>query len=1307
MSSNTHSLGTPSRTFGRHIFRDLSLRTKLISAFVIVAVLSVGAVTLIGDRTIRTSLTQSVSANLKVLAQNKATVIGNLIDRQVDLLSSLALNKSVQDELERANSLYSGSPWQIRGQLQKLDLQWTVVDDDDPLVQQVLNNNVAEELREFRAAFPDNVEVLLTDQQGAAVGATNRVAKYYNGAEAWWQVAYNNGQGQVYVGVPEFNRKVAGFGIVIAVPVRLHQSDRAMGVLRSIYRIEAFEEVLRSAHFGETGVTDLLLPNQQFLHSEGGVHNADPQELAILNANVNADAVDMFYEGKRNLVSQAPVVATERDPTAVLSDLGWRLVVAQEPSEALAPVNRAAQAMALTGLGALVLAVLLAIGVSQFLARPITRLTAVATQVSEGDLSVQAHVESRDEIGLLAQTFNHMTTQLRQTLESLEQRVRERTHQLEENQNELQASKNQVEEAYRTLQQNSGYLAALNEMTLGLMSRLDVDDLLSAIVTRAAALVGSEHGYLYLRNPGEPEMRLRVGAGMFKDLIGTRTQPGSGLAGKVWQSGETFVLEDYQTWPQHLTDAHFREIHAVIGVPLKSENEVVGVVGMAYTDPEQRFSKTEVEVFERFAQLANIALENARLFEQTEQRVAELGALNSISQIVSTERNIVKLIERVGDQLLAIFRVKDVCIAMVDNDAKQIEILYLVNNETHVSVPPLALGDGLPSLVVETREPLLLQENAPERVTELGTRFVGAPAKSYLAVPVLAADQVIGVISVQSNTQEGFFGENELRLLSTIAANVGVGIQNMQLFAQTQSALAEASRLAERERLAANELKALTRRLTGEGWQDFMQQHGEVRVEAARPNVSGGRSEIPELTRAAETSSLVVSKENGRSALALPIVVRGEVIGTIGLEDYDAKHEWSEDRIGIINDVVENLGLALDNARLYSESQRRVTELDALNRISQAITTELELDSLLKTVGDQVREIFDVQNIYIALYDKNTQRIALPYFINDSKPAQVEPIRFGEGITSEIIRTRRPLLMNERTDQKMAALGAKVYGNPARSYLGVPIFVGEEVTGVISIQSTSREGAFDDANVRLLETIAAAIGAAIQNAQLYGAMQQEVVVRQRAEEEIKLSLKEKEILLKEIHHRVKNNLQIITSLLNLQSAQIKDAEAATMFRESQARVRSMALIHEKLYQSKDLARIDFDGYVRDLMVYLFRSYAANPDQIRTEMDTSNLFLGIDTAIPCGLIISELVTNSMKYAFPDGRRGHIYIGLHPQEDGNLALRVADDGIGFKDDFDWRESDSLGLQLVSTLTAQLHGTIQVSGKEGTSFVLTFPG
>jgi two-component sensor histidine kinase len=289
----------------------------------------------------------------------------------------------------------------------------------------------------------------------------------------------------------------------------------------------------------------------------------------------------------------------------------------------------------------------------------------------------------------------------------------------------------------------------------------------------------------------------------------------------------------------------------------------------------------------------------------------------------------------------------------------------------------------------------------------------------------------------------------------------------------------------------------------------------------------------------------------------------------------------------------------------------------------------------------------------------------------------------------------------------MERLGARVMGSHASSYLGVPIQLGERVIGAISVQSTQREGLFEPTQVRLLQAIAANVGTAIENARLYAAAQQEVRIRKQAEQEIKQSLKEKEILLKEIHHRVKNNLQIISSLLNLQAQQIKDRATWEVFRESQARVRSMALIHEKLYQSKDLARVDFDGYVRDLMVYLFRSYGTNLDLVHVEIDAQGVSLSVDTAIPCGLIISELVTNAIKYAFPDGRKGNICVDVGPEDDGHLALRVADNGVGLPLDLDWRHAESLGLQLVSTLAAQLHGQIEVHSNGGTEFKITFPG
>jgi len=211
----------------------------------------------------------------------------------------------------------------------------------------------------------------------------------------------------------------------------------------------------------------------------------------------------------------------------------------------------------------------------------------------------------------------------------------------------------------------------------------------------------------------------------------------------------------------------------------------------------------------------------------------------------------------------------------------------------------------------------------------------------------------------------------------------------------------------------------------------------------------------------------------------------------------------------------------------------------------------------------------------------------------------------------------------------------------------------------------------------------------------------DIAARKQAEEHLKSSLKEKEVLLKEIHHRVKNNLQIISSLLNLQSGYIQDSEAGAMFKESRNRVKSMALIHERLYQSKDLARIDFAEYVRNLTTHLFRSYGVNAHAVGLEIDVENILLDIDTAIPCGLIINELVTNALKYAFPPGAGGKIRIGLQRENHGGLALSVSDNGAGLAPDFDFQQTESLGLQLVNTLTEQLQGQMEIARDDGTTF------
>jgi PAS domain S-box-containing protein len=215
-----------------------------------------------------------------------------------------------------------------------------------------------------------------------------------------------------------------------------------------------------------------------------------------------------------------------------------------------------------------------------------------------------------------------------------------------------------------------------------------------------------------------------------------------------------------------------------------------------------------------------------------------------------------------------------------------------------------------------------------------------------------------------------------------------------------------------------------------------------------------------------------------------------------------------------------------------------------------------------------------------------------------------------------------------------------------------------------------------------------------------------ITERKLAEEEIRASLKEKEVLLQEVHHRVKNNMQLISSLFSLQSRRIKDKQAFEILKSSQNRIRSMGLIHEKLYKTKDFARVDFNEYVRSLTNHLFSSYGINKEAIKLNTNIKDVFLDINTAIPCGLIINELVSNSMKYGFPDGKKGEIKIAVLPLNKNKVELIVSDNGVGLPEEVEFRNTESLGLHLVTILVdGQLHGDIKLERDGGTSFHIRF--
>ena len=215
----------------------------------------------------------------------------------------------------------------------------------------------------------------------------------------------------------------------------------------------------------------------------------------------------------------------------------------------------------------------------------------------------------------------------------------------------------------------------------------------------------------------------------------------------------------------------------------------------------------------------------------------------------------------------------------------------------------------------------------------------------------------------------------------------------------------------------------------------------------------------------------------------------------------------------------------------------------------------------------------------------------------------------------------------------------------------------------------------------------------------------DITERKRADERFSASLREKEVLLKEVHHRVKNNLQVIASMLNLQAGSATDDHCRLALRDSQNRIRTLALIHEKLYTSGDLAEIPIKDYIEDLTSSLFRSLASDPDSVSLQLDIADVLLDINAAIPVALILNELTSNSLEHAFPAGTEGEISVTFKPTSATRFRLTVRDTGVGMPGELDFRNTESLGMQLVCLLTKQLDGEIELDRTDGTLFTVDF--
>ncbi|MBI3738023.1 MAG: GAF domain-containing protein [Chloroflexi bacterium] len=459
---------------------------------------------------------------------------------------------------------------------------------------------------------------------------------------------------------------------------------------------------------------------------------------------------------------------------------------------------------------------------------------------------------------------------------------------------------------------------------------------------------------------------------------------------------------------------------------------------------------------------------------------------------------------------------------------------YVEKGHRQIFDQPFPMGKGLYTTVIETRQPLLLGTQ-PEQA-KYGVTLIPSPGdmqdlnQTYLGVPILLGSEVKGIVSVQSY-QENAYNYSDVRLLQTLANSMSVALENARLFDEVQKRNQEITEALEQQTATGEILRVIAGSPT-----DIAPVLTSVAENAARlceandvqiyqvdggllrqvthygplpalqdgeglplvPELVTGRAVLEHRTIHIEDASRLSPSEypesvklqsrlGHRTTIATPLLREGKAIGAIVVRRNEVR-PFTEKQISLLSTFADQAAIAIENVRLFNETARllketeqRAAELAIINTISNPLSGELDLSALIELVGEQIRNAFTADIAYVALLDEETKIINFPYEYGQ----HLEPLPLGQGLSSRIIETGQPLLINEDIDQRREQLGVPVYGKQARSYLGVPIFVSGKAIGVISVQSTEEENIFTDEDVRLLSTIAANVSAALQNARLF------------------------------------------------------------------------------------------------------------------------------------------------------------------------------------------------------------------------------
>jgi len=712
---------------------------------------------------------------------------------------------------------------------------------------------------------------------------------------------------------------------------------------------------------------------------------------------------------------------------------------------------------------------------------------------------------------------------------------------------------------------------------------------------------------------------------------------------------------------------------STLKIPLVIKDQSIGYADLWESRRAREFSLDEIALCQSIAQHAAIAIENARLYASATQQAEHNAGLIEVTRAINSTMNVPDLLGLIIDNVAGLIKAQHGSLWLLNEAGTHLSIQAMYNLPNLTSATQLAIGEGIAGWVAQTGQPVIIDnvDEDPRYMTLLGSDQL----RAMVCVPLIGRGHVIGVLSLDRYDDEPPFSESEFRTIQDYAQHATLALtkarlmeaaqlqlDQLQAIYQLSDAVAQAGSIddifqtaldtllrtthADRAAILLLDPDGVMRFKAWRGLSDYYRQQAEGHTPWPPDVIDPQPVLIEDIERESSLAKLrpTIVSEGLRALGFIPLINQRQLLGKFMIY-YNQPHLFTETQVA--QTVAYHVSFAIVRLRARIALRESEARFRALIESQGEGVSLIDPEENCLFANPAANTIFGVET----LDGRNLREFTSPEQFAQLR-AQTERRRRGERSTYdlEIVRSdgeRRNLIVTATPQQDAA-------GNFA---------------GALTVWL-------------------------------------DITERKRAEERLKASLLEKDVLLKEIHHRVKNNLQVVHSLLNLQSNQTTDAATLDVLRDSQNRVRSMALVHETLYRSPDLARVDFAEYASSLAAHLAQSYRIDSAAIQLSVQAaSDVRLSIDIAIPCGLIINELVSNALKHAFPCGRTGTVTVRLAHTTAEEIAMTVADNGIGLPPDFDYTQTESLGLQLIGQLVRQIHGRLTVQRDSGTHFTIEF--